>query len=241
MKQPKTESGAQPLSAKDLIITESEAGRWSKMKGAQRALDQLHGEGNWGIEDAVAYFQEGRWKKWQDYLREVGVLPDEEIEGCVGAYLKIYENPTPNDIQGIRNLCALEKQLEEVREKLGKTLKPGDLKDLTSVQKALMQEHRLQQESLGIARKTRRGKEKTALDLIREEIEKGRQFVEDKLIRLEHCDIQLGWVLYHFQEIPHKFQFRCPRCGELVTVKGGSIDNLKVVLDKEVPADARED
>lgn len=241
MKQPKTESGGPPLSAKDIIITESEATRWSRMKGAERGLNQLHGEGNWGVEEAVAYFQENRWKKWQDYLREIGVLPDEEIEGCVEAYSEVYENPTPNDIQGIRNLCALEKQLEEVREKLGKSPKSGDLKDLTKIQKDLMQEHRLQQDALGIARKSRRSKEKTALDLVREEIKKGHQFVEDKLIRLEHCDIQLGWVLYHFQEIPHKFEFRCPRCGELVTVEGGSIDNLKAVLDKEVPADARED
>lgn len=232
MKQPKTESGARPLSAKDIIITESEARRWSQMKGAQRALDQLHGEGNWGTEEEIAYFQEGKWKKWIAYLRELGAIPQYDIEDCVAAYLEVYENPTPNDIQGIKNLCSLEHQLEEVRNELAKSPKSADRKDLTKIQKDLMQEHRLQQEALGIARKTRRGKEKTTLDLIREEIEKGRQFAEDKLIRLEHCDIQLGWVLYHFQEIPHKFEFRCPRCGAVVKIEGGDLANLEIVLDK---------
>ena len=225
----KTSTGKSPESPEDIVVTDGEVRSWKAMKGTKAAMKNLHGE-DWGDEEVKLFIQAKRFEKWQEEL-----VNEVESQERFKKYMEAFENYTPNDEQMVLAMCSIEVQLENIR----KTLEGGKISDVAEIQKLskaqtdLLKEHRQLQGALGIQRQDRKTHKETALELIKEEIERGRQFMKDKLIAITHegCNIQEGWVLYSFQELPYKCQFTCPRCGGDIIIEGGDPEETKKVIE----------
>ena len=232
----KTSTGKPPVSAEDIAVTDGEVRSWKAMKGTKAAMDNLYGD-EWGDEEVKLFIQDKRFEKWQE--DEGGTaLEQDDIAKRYQGYMEAFENPTPNDKQTMLAMCVNEVQQESVARTLRNTTititNADDVKKLHKVMTDLTTEHRQLQGALGIQRKDRKTHKETALELIKAEIERGRQFMEDKLVTITHegCNIQEGWVLYNFQELPYKCQFTCARCGGDIIIEGGDPEETKKVIER---------
>jgi len=228
----KTITGEAPKSPEDIYISDGHVRSQSKLKGYIVELDRLHGEGNWGDAEVKRLIQEKEFAKYKD-LEELRIQP-EDFNARLAEYLSAFENPTPNDIEGLRQMVSLEMQMESNRQLLSMgTRSPDDLKTIIDMQKILGTEHRNTQKLLGIDRERRKTKTEKALDLVLDQIDRAREFIEVKLIEIEHCNIHLGWIKNDFKEIPWEYKARCPKCGQELTLSGGDMEALKDALDEK--------
>lgn len=226
----RTTTGDVPTCPEEIIVEHKELARARNLMGWTDKMDRMYGEGEWGDEELKKDIRQTKWDKFTGGKMEP--VRDVDVDSCMRGYLESFDNVTPNDEQSLYHLCTLELQFQRNARKLAspkKGTKMKDIKMLSDIQSGITREHRLLQQSLGISRRKRRAKKAKAFDAVTEQIDQAREWVEEQLIRVEHCDTQLGFVLYHFEELPHRFEFRCPKCKELVLVEGGDENNLDLV------------
>jgi len=227
----KTTTGLPPESPEEIIITDGQVRQKRHLSGYYNPLNEKYPEG-WGDEEVRKMAQEKAFAAYHE--TESDKIQASDVDKCVAQYKAAYTNITPNDEQSIQHLCALEAQIARITLQLGGGgLSPDDVKTLVDTQDKLILRHSTVQKTLGIARSERRTSQTKALDLFLEEKQAAEEWMEEQLIRVQHCDIGLGWVLYEFRELPHEFRFRCPRCGQEVVIEGGSMDTLMEVLDED--------
>jgi hypothetical protein len=221
-----------PESPSDIVVTDSEVRSARNLKGTTDAMRNLYGD-NWGDEEVRLFIQEKRFEKFQEQL-----VDEAKSQKRYKRYAGAFENLTPNDEQTILAMCVNEEQQERLAETLASTKitvgNADEIKKLHKVLTDLTTEHRQLQKALGIQRQDRKSEKQTALDLVRTEIDHAREFMEERLITITHegCNIQIGWVLNNFQELPYRCQFTCPRCGGDIIIEGGDPEETKKVFER---------
>jgi len=206
--------------ASDIEVTNSEIAQYLNLGGVRRALDKQYGEGKWGNEEARVYIQVKKFAKLSKGDKAQKKIEPATVEERLKAYLEAFDVVTPNDEEMLRAMADIEVRLGTIRELLDDETSPTEIKKLTEVQTKLLTEHRQLQTILGIDKAGReRGKKaKSAFDEIQELVAEGARFIEEQLVKISHCGIQMGWLLYHFDEMGYKFETRCPRCREEVQI-----------------------
>jgi len=228
----KTITGEPPTCPEDIVISETLMNQRRTLVGYRIKLDKRHGEGNWGDKELKRALQEDEYERYKQ-LEALKIQP-EDFDDRLAQYLNAFDNPTPNDIESLRQLVTLEMQMEANREVMQQGTKDIDrLSDWVKLQGVLMKEHRAIQQVLGIERKGRKTRTEKALDLVLDQIERAREFIEAKLIMVEHCNILMGWILNDFDELPWEYRARCPKCGKEVIYSGGDMEALKEALGDE--------
>lgn len=219
-----------PKSPQDITVTDGEVRSWKAMKGTISAMQNMYGD-EWGDEEVRLFIQEKRFEKVQE-----GLIDEARSQERFKKYMEAFENYTPNDEQMVLAMCSIEVQLERIRETLesGKVTDVKEIQNLSKAQTDLLKEHRSIQTALGIQRQSRKSEKQSALELIRSEIERAREFMEEKLITITHegCNIQEGWVFNDFPELPFRCQFTCARCGGDIIIEGGDPEETKKVIER---------
>jgi phage FluMu protein Com len=203
----------------DIDVKDHEIRWYSNSKGARIALDRRHGEGNWGPEEVKAYIQE---RRFEEYTKPKKPAPREAspVEERLAAYLEEFDVVTPNDEEMLKAMAEIEVNLEAIGKLLIGEKSPTEIRKLTESKTKLLTEHRQLQTILGIDRAGREKskKQKSAVDEIQELVEGGARFIEEQLVKISHCGIEMGWLLYHFSESGYEFRAKCPRCGGQVQI-----------------------
>jgi len=203
----------------DINVTDGDIRRYARFKGPQQALDNIYGEGKWGDEEVKKYIEETKFKEYTKQRAKLAPRPT-PVEERLAAYLEEFDVVTPNDEVALREMAEIEINLEAIGKLMAGETDPTEIKKLASSKKELLNEHRQLQIILGIDRKGREKskKQKSAVDEIQELVEEGAKFIEEQLVKISHCGIEMGWLLYHFEESGYEFRARCPRCGEEVEI-----------------------
>jgi len=202
----------------DIQVSQHDIDRFTRLLGVRRVMDREYGEGGWGDREIKAYIQKRKFDEFEKRGRQREEISP--VEKRLQGYLEAFDVLTPNDEEMLRAMADIEVRLGTIRELLDDETSPTEIKKLTEVQTKLLTEHRQLQTILGIDKAGReRGKKaKSALDEIQELVAEGARFIEEQLVKISHCGIQMGWLLYHFDEMGYKFETRCPRCREEVQI-----------------------
>jgi len=203
--------------ASDIFVSQQDIDRYKRLKGPQNALNKHYGEGNWGDEEVKRYI---RKTKFAVYTKQGEQAQGKGAEERLAAYLQTFEAVTPNDLEMLRAMASIEVTVEAIRQQIPQLKDPNDVKKLADAQTKLLTEHRQLQVILGIdkAGREKSKKQKSAIDEIQDLVEEGARFIEEQLVKISHCGIEMGWLLYHFDEMGYRFETRCPRRGEGVQV-----------------------
>lgn len=203
----------------DIRVTDGDIRRYKRFKGPQQALDKIYGEGAWGDEEIGEYIQKRKFEEYTKQRKKLAPKPT-PVEERLAAYLEEFEVVTPNDEEMLKAMAEIEVNLEAIGKLLVGETNPTEIRKLTESKTKLLTEHRQLQGILGIDRAGREKskKQKSAVDEIQELVEEGAKFIEDQLVKISHCGIEMGWLLYHFNESGYEFRARCPRCGEQVQI-----------------------
>ena len=87
----------------------------------------------------------------------------------------------------------------------------------------LSSEFRQLQKMLGIDKPTREGKDsaESAMEYIRRIVEGAREFVDEQITQMVHCNILIREDIDHFPELYTKLIKQCPRCGDMIEIEYG--------------------
>jgi len=212
--------------------------RWRTLVGVRSHMDQKYGQDNWGDDEFTQYML-GRYQFYREQEKrlaepQVPLPSDDEIERRVQEYLRVYEEPAaPNDMVMLRQMATMEVQMESVQTRLNTAIQDGDqarTRTWSGIMKSMVKDHRDIQSLLGIDR-TSRDKSKSRdemVEYIQDIIRKAGEFVDEHAIpiRCPTCmesqaqtELDMGHILFHFrQDVPWKFEFQCPMCGEVLTI-----------------------
>ncbi len=169
-----------------------------------------------------------------------GGLPEEEfnrrVQERLDDYLLAYKDVAPNDMASLRDLCLIEVNIELlnglVAREYSKASPDGSkIGRYLYALKGASEQHRALQRSLHIDRATREREAAKASDVdeVLQIIDAAGEYVEEQGIPLIHTnctvegaqgksDIQFGFMLWSFRELPVKVEWVCPRCGERVQI-----------------------
>lgn len=190
--------------------------------------------GRWHDTMRVLYGPSYTWEQAKEYLdtirkkeearvvhREVVAVPqqEEDIEQRLRPYLERFEPETPNDMQQLRMMVALELQLEKIGTDLASRQGydgTDAFKEMVDLQRILSTEYRQIQAALGIDRRTRDAEAGGSgiKEQVNETIVQAAEFYRRRIVEVEHCGIKLGHVLAHFDK--WEMRIACPRCGETI-------------------------
>ena len=215
--------------------------RYRNLAGIRRHLNNRFGKGNWGDDEFVQYMHEIyetrrakiAAKRRQEEEKNEPLVPIDSasIEERLAAYLGHFESPAPNDLVLLRQMAAIEIQLDHVQQRWATAVADGDrtaAKTWAEMLKSMTTEHRNIQQSLGI---DRGGRDKTRsqsdlVSYVQDIIRKTADFVDEHAIKIRcpHCmaaqsktEIDMGFILFHFrQDVPWHFEFQCPLCEETI-------------------------
>ena len=189
-----------------------------------RNLKMFHGKSD---EDIIAYLQ-NREPKVESEPVEVDedVAYDRKFRNRFNKLKEDYsvDMNDSNDVETLRQLVRVVIQLEEIDKSFRKKQKEHDtreLKNLSDVQRALIQSANELQDKLGISRKLR--KEKTVDDIpqyIAMLKDKARKVWDRETVsvRCAKCEIELARYWVNFPKKTHKLSYEgeCWKCGETV-------------------------
>lgn len=201
----------------DILVTQQDIDRYKRLKGPQKALNRDYGEAKWGDEEVKKYIQVTKFAAYTEQGKRAG---GESARERLAAYLSTFEAATPNDLEMLRAMASIEVTVEAIRQQMAQAKDPNDVKKLADSLTKLLTEHRQLQTILGIDRagRERSKKQKSAFEEIQDLVEQGARFIEEQLVKVNHCGILIGWVLPHFPEMGYEFKTKCPRCGEEVEI-----------------------
>ncbi len=169
-----------------------------------------------------------------------GGLPEEEfnrrVQQRMDDYLLAYKDVAPNDMASLRDLCLIEVNIELLNGLVAREYGKGEpdgskIGRYLYALKGASEQHRALQRSLHIDRATREREAAKASDVdeVMQVIDAAGEYVEEQGIPLVHygctiagaqgkSDIQFGFMLWVFRELPVDVVWLCPRCGQQVTV-----------------------
>lgn len=191
------------------------------------------------------------WEEAEDYLasirekedarvahREVAQAPqkEDEIQERLTPYLERFVPETPNDMQQLRMMVALELQLEKIQRDLAN--REGydgteGFKEMVDLQRIISTEYRQIQAALGIDRRTRDAEAggSGVREQVEETIAQAAEFYKQRMVEIVHCGIKIGHLLPHFDK--WELRMTCPRCGEIIIKKADEVD--KPYVDRKMP------
>lgn len=169
-----------------------------------------------------------------------------KVERRYSQYLTAYEAATPNDRQNLRSLAEVEVQLEYTTNMMVPLMvntAPGKVKRLNELSKRkgdlLNQSDRLQK-NLQIDVKGRaatRGARK-AEEIIYDIIDQSEDFLKQWSIPVEHCGIEIGFIVHFFPETPFETHtWICPRCNQTFFVGYPEEMKLRAISTEDHPID----
>lgn len=140
-------------------------------------------------------------------------------------YLEQFTPETLNDEQMLLELCYIEHNLNQIREKVDQSIESGDahtrIKALSDVKRGLLADYNKIQSELGISR-SKREENKEIKDEIPRFIQEANEFLAENSVQIQcpHClsepaevIINQGFILFHFREdVSWSWRQTCPRC-----------------------------
>ena len=190
-------------------------------------------------EEAVAAFE--RYEAERDAVEGVEESNIEnferKVEKRVAQYLEDFETSAVTDVDNLRNLASAQIRLESIQEtRLRQMAKPVEqqitkiardvFRALGEEEKALLQQVRLLQKSMGIDKPARDAKtaEVTGVDRVQAIVQEAKRFLANEMEDMCHCGIRTTWVSDLFPETYGKFIKQCPRCGGIIIEEHGAFE-----------------
>ena len=235
----------------DTIVPDSVVRIWENLQPVRRAMDRIHGEGEWGFEDLRRYVARRQWATKLAYdattaPKEAQALtvpdatpaaPTETVETAVQRIMDNFPDLTEVNRPMVRQRELYYRILGPLAEEVASDVAQGNIKDVRQKQQImtdLQREVRQIESSLGLdAGSLRSG----GVDEIRKEIytvmDRAKALLDKHAVRIT-CPacrasktarhINMGYILFHFrQDVPFHFFTICPHpdCGQGIHISGG--------------------